>query len=553
LFQRSGEGITLLDPKGRLLAMNQGIRGIFAADLESLAKAIPGDGSPYFSEPEARGARLRTLITDQELFTRDWRITRGDGALAWVREAARPIRGDDGKLLFFALFHRDVTKSKLIEDQFLRHASFDPLTGLPNRAGLLERLWEFLRRSRGDASADFALALLDLDRFGAVNHSLGHISGDQLLAEVASRLHELMPPQVLTARLGGDEFALLADIDDPEAAARALAELIREAMSRPFVLDDVDIFLTASAGIVASCKNYGRPEHILRDADSAMLSAKHAGKDTFRLFDPEMFNQASRTLSLRNDLKKSLGVGDIFVVYQPIVQPRSGRPLGFEALARWKHPTRGLVSPAEFIPLAEETSLIQTLGLHVLKTALADLGRMRALGFADLAMSVNLSGRQVARPDCADSLIEALGASGQPAANLHLEITESVLVENAAQATRVMEALAARGASFSLDDFGTGHSSLSYLRAFPFKTLKIDRSFVADVATDPRGEALFRAILQLAEALSLSVVAEGVETTAQRDIVAALGCPAAQGWLFARAMPLEQALAWLASVRGHDG
>jgi len=304
---------------------------------------------------------------------------------------------------------------------------------------------------------------------------------------------------------------------------------------------------------VASCKSYSRPEHILRDADSAMLSAKRAGKDTFRLFDPEMFSRASRTLALRNDLKKSLGVGDIFVAYQPIVHPKTGHPHGFEALVRWNHPERGMVSPAEFIPLAEETALIQSLGLYVLKTALADLGRMRARGFPDLTMSVNLSGRQVARPDCADSLLEVIGASGQPASSLHLEITESVLIENAGQAARVMEALAARGASFSLDDFGTGHSSLSYLRAFPFKTLKIDRSFVADVATDPRGEALFRAILQLAEALSLSVVAEGVETTAQRDIIVSLGCPAAQGWLYARAMPLALALDWLDGARGPDG
>ena len=428
--------------------------------------------------------------------------------------------------------------SRVLEEtkEHFRHAAFhDSLTGLPNRAMFTELLKAEIESSKRRDGHMFAVLFLDLDRFKNINDSLGHTHGDLLLVAFAERLERTLRPVDTLARFGGDEFAiLLSGIKDATDAVR-VAQRIQDELTQPFVLDKNSAFATASIGIALSSSGYDRADDILRDADIAMYRAKENGKARYELFDHGMHARAVSRLQLESDLRQAIEQKEFFVYYQPIVCLQTGRLAGFEALVRWNHPRRGIVSPADFIPVAEETGLIVPIGEWVLNEACAHVRQWQvdSPSHRSLSLSVNLSARQVAQPDLLERIKEALENSELNPHCLKLEITESVVMENAEAAALMFKQLRSLGVQLSIDDFGTGYSSLSYLHRFPLNYLKIDRSFVMRLTTD-NDNAIVRTISTLARNLGMEVIAEGIETEEQYQQLRMLGCEYGQGYLFSR-------------------
>src|SRR3954447_21114385 len=433
--------------------------------------------------------------------------------------------------------------SRVLEEtkDHFRHAAFhDSLTGLPNRAMFTELLKAEIENSKRRNDHMFAVLFLDLDRFKNINDSLGHTHGDLLLVAFAERLERTLRPIDTLARFGGDEFAILiTGMADATDAVR-VAQRIQEELSEPFVLDKNSAFATASIGIALSSSGYDRPEDILRDADIAMYRVKENGKARYELFDHGMHARAVSRLQLESDLRQAIENKEFCVYYQPIVSLETGRLAGFEALVRWNHPRRGLVSPADFIPVAEETGLIVPIGQWVLNEACAHVRQWQldSPSHRALSLSVNLSARQVAQPDLLDRIKEALAASKLNPHCLKLEITESVVMENAEAAVLMFKQLRSLGVQLSIDDFGTGYSSLSYLHRFPLNYLKIRPSFVTRLTTE-NDNAIVRTISTIARNLGMEVIAEGIETEEQYQQLKMLGCEYGQGCLFSR--PVDNA------------
>jgi diguanylate cyclase (GGDEF)-like protein len=428
--------------------------------------------------------------------------------------------------------------SRVLEEtkEHFRHAAFhDSLTGLPNRAMFTELLKAEIESSKRRDEHLFAVLFLDLDRFKNINDSLGHTHGDLLLVAFAERLERTLRPFDTLARFGGDEFAILiSGMADATDAVR-VAQRIQDELTQPFVLDKNSAFATASIGIALSSSGYDRPEDILRDADTAMYRAKENGKARYEVFDHGMHARAVSRLQLESDLRHAIEQKEFCVYYQPIVSLQTRRLAGFEALVRWNHPRRGLVLPADFIPVAEETGLIVPIGEWVLNEACAQVRewQINSPSHRSLSLSVNLSARQVAQPDLLDRIKEALETSKLNPHCLKLEITESVVMGNAEAAALMFKQLRSLGVQLSIDDFGTGYSSLSYLHRFPLNYLKIDRSFVMRLTTD-NDNAIVRTISTLARNLGMEVIAEGIETDEQYQQLKKLGCEYGQGYLFSR-------------------
>jgi diguanylate cyclase (GGDEF)-like protein len=446
------------------------------------------------------------------------------------------LRGKDGAVLRRVGSLSDVTARKEAEGRLRREALYDALTGLPNRTLLTDRLRQALARARRHTEQMCGLLFLDVDRFKVVNDSLGHAMGDQLLCEVARRIERSVRPEDTVARLGGDEFTVLLEgVHGPKDATHA-AERIQKGIARSFRLGETDVFVTVSIGIAISSGDYQQPEELIRDADTAMYRAKGAGKARHQLFDSRMHAQAMTMLNLENDLRRALERDEFEMHYQPIVQLEHPDIVGFEALVRWRHPTRGLVLPGEFIPLAEETGLIVPLGRWVLERACADARAWQREFPRDppLTLSVNLSARQLVEVDLLDAIESILKRSGFDAHSLHLEITESVIMQRPDLVTVVLGRLKDLGIRVSIDDFGTGYSSLSYLHLFPVDCLKIDRSFVSSMQALGKQRRIVETILMLAKNLGIDVIAEGVEGEEQRKALHGLGCALAQGYLFSR-------------------
>jgi diguanylate cyclase (GGDEF)-like protein len=388
----------------------------------------------------------------------------------------------------------------------------------------------------------FAVLFLDLDRFKNINDSLGHTHGDLLLVAFAERLERTLRPVDTLARFGGDEFAvLLTGIVDTTDAVR-VAERIHSELSVPFNLDRNSAFATASIGIALSSSGYDRPEDILRDADIAMYRAKENGKARYEMFDQGMHARAVSRLQLESDLRQAVENNEFTIHYQPIVALKTGRLAGFEALVRWNHPRLGIVSPADFVPVAEETGLIVPIGQWVLEEACKKVRewQVNSPGHRALSLSVNLSARQVAQPDLLERIKGALSESTLQPHHLKLEITESVVMGNAEAAAQMFKQLRSLGVQLSIDDFGTGYSSLSYLHRFPLNYLKIDRSFVMRMTTD-NDNAIVKTIATLAQNLGMEVIAEGIETEEQYQRLKELGCEYGQGFLFSRPVDADSA------------
>jgi len=435
--------------------------------------------------------------------------------------------------------------------QLLHDAFHDKLTGLANRALFLDRLGQAVERYQRRADGGFAVLYLGSDRFKVVNDSLGHATGDQLLIELGERLKCCVRPGDTVARLGGDEFVILLEDAALVEEATRVAERIQHEVRKPFLLDGGRVHTSLSIGVIMSSTYHENAQGILRDADIAMYHAKALGKARHQVFSEEMRDHAVKLLALENDLRGAIERGELRVYYQPIRLITGGQLTGFEALVRWEHPTLGTVSPAMFIPIAEETGLIIELDRWVLRAACRQLKnwQQRFPSIPPLTINVNLSSRQFLEADLVDFVGGVLEEATIQPEHLKLEVTESVLVQHSEAVTVAFHKLKALGVKLYVDDFGTGYSSLSYLQRFPVDTLKIDRSFVHHMATSPESVELVRTIIAMAQALNLNVVAEGIETGSQLAQLEALGCSYGQGYFFAKPLEVSDATALLHAAK----
>lgn len=439
---------------------------------------------------------------------------------------------------------KEIAVRQQVEEQLLHAALHDTLTGLPNRAFFMNRLKQALDEAQSQENHQlFAVLFLDLDRFKVINDSLGHLVGDELLCAIANQIKTCLRHSDTAARLGGDEFTILLQGLQDVSDVLYVANRIQEVLSLPFILQGQEVFTSVSIGIALSTTGYDRPEDLLRDADTAMYHAKSSGKARCEIFNPNMYTQAVARLQLETDLRHALERQEFRVYYQPIVALNTGRIAGFEALVRWQHPERGIVNPAEFIPIAEETGLIVALGYWVLHEACRQLQawQMRFGDHAPGKISVNLSVKQFLQPNLVLQIVDILRKTSLSADRLMLEITESVIMENGNQAAAVLSQLQGLGIGLSIDDFGTGYSSLGRLHQFPISMLKIDRSFISGMGALSVDSEITEAIVTLAHKLGISVTAEGVETVEQLALLQYLKCEYAQGYFFSPPLDSEAA------------
>jgi diguanylate cyclase (GGDEF)-like protein/PAS domain S-box-containing protein len=525
---------------------------IFGVD----SKTFTPDLASYLERvhPEDREIVARATgeaVRKEGPYSFDARILMPDGAVRFVHEQAEVISGDDGLPLRLAGTTQDITERKQIEDQIRFLAYYDGLTRLPNRALFMERLNQALSGAQRQGRP-LAMLFLDLDRFKRINDTLGHTVGDRLLQAVSERLKKCLrstdtiargDPLASTdtvARLGGDEFIVtITDIARGEDAAK-IARRILESLNDPFKLEEHEVFITGSIGISLFPHDGQDVETLLKNADSAMYHAKDAGRATYQFYNASMNASALQRLAMENSLRKALERQEFVLHFQPLMDVATGRIIGAEALVRWRHPELGMVSPGDFIPLAEETGLIMPLGEWVVRAACAQGRAWRDEGFGEMIMAVNLSGRQFRQQPLVHTVAEILKTTGFDPRSLELEITESILVQSVEDTITTLRRLKEMGVGVSVDDFGTGYSSLTYLKRFPIDTLKIDQSFTRGIATDPGDGAITAAIIAMADGLKMKVIAEGVETAEQRDCLRQKGCRFMQGFLFSRPVPVEQ-------------
>jgi diguanylate cyclase (GGDEF)-like protein/PAS domain S-box-containing protein len=549
LLENASDAVLALTLEGRLIYASSSVRSVLGYEPDALTSELLA----AMTDPESFAggvewmARIRASAPGQSI-RRESRLRHADGCWLdvevigtnWLHD---PILGAT------VLSIRDITARKGLERELTRQSFEDALTGMPNRALFHDRAEHALARHQRDGGW-VTLLLIDLDNFKAINDSLGHGSGDRLIKTIAERLHKQVRPSDTLARLGGDEFAVLVEnlgeFDVTELADRLLA-----AVRLPVTLDGRELTCTASIGVASAKAGNGGPGagELLRDADLAMYAAKGAGRNRHTLFDPAMHADAVRDADDRADLERALAAGEFVVHYQPIVDLPTSRLSGVEALVRWRHPQRGLLGPDVFIPLAEATGLIVPLGRWVLEQACAQLSDWRAEFPAAglLRMSVNLSPRQFQDAGLVDEVSRILGCSGVPPAQVVLEITESLLMHDTDATLQVLHRLKALGVRLAIDDFGTGYSSLSYLERFPVDILKIDRAFVKGIVNRGENATIAEAVVQLARALRLLTVAEGIETAVQWSTLQDLGCDLGQGFLFARPTEAGQISALLAA------
>ncbi len=427
--------------------------------------------------------------------------------------------------------HEDITDRQRAEERIVHMARHDALTDLPNRMMMRERLDHELKRvKRGEC---LAVLCLDLDHFKSVNDTLGHPIGDELLKVVAERLRRCTREPDTIARLGGDEFAIIMTGMQEPTDAVALCKRIRESITKPYHLDGHQIVADISIGVSLAPMDASEPDQLLKNADMALYGAKGDGRGTFRFFEPEMDAKMKTRRELEMDLRNALVNAEFELYYQPLVNLKTNEITAFEALVRWNRPTRGLVSPADFIPVAEETGLIIPLGEWVLRRACQETAKWPA----HIKVAVNLSPSQLKSRNLTQIVVSALAESGMPASRLQLEITETVLMHNTFNTLATLHALRKLGVQIAMDDFGTGYSSLSYLRSFPFDKIKIDRSFIQDLSNGAEPLAIVHAVAGLARSLNMISTAEGVETQQQLDQLQAIGCTEMQGYLFSHARP----------------
>jgi diguanylate cyclase (GGDEF)-like protein/PAS domain S-box-containing protein len=473
---------------------------------------------------------------------REWRgellNRKKDGSLFWQHAIISPIRDAKGEITHYISVKEDISIRKEYEERLVRQANYDALTGLPNRVLAMDRLRQAIAQAQR-YGRKVALMLLDLDDFKKVNDTLGHAAGDLLLKEASLRLVDCLREGDTVARLGGDEFVLLLPDLTDTSSAEVVAEKILSVCNQPFDVNGHEVYIAGSVGIALFPDDERDPMLLMRNADAAMYRSKREGKGIFRYFTPEMNAKALEHMRMEAQLRHAIERDELMVHYQPLVDSGTGRLVGAEALLRWSNPVLGDISPDQFIPLAEETGLILPIGAWVLRTACRQAATWQRPGH-EVFVAVNISGKQFQKRTLVDTVRSALAESGLPASCLELEITESVLLEHTQETLSIIQELESLGVGFAIDDFGTGFSSISYLRRFPFDTLKIDRSFIKDLHENEDDAELVKSIIAMANSMRLKVVGEGVETHGQREFLRTSGCHIAQGWLYSRPIPGEQ-------------
>jgi diguanylate cyclase (GGDEF)-like protein/PAS domain S-box-containing protein len=574
LWQALPAGVLVQGADGTTIDANPAaarLLGLEGHDLCDPADRPPGwqmlgeDGQP--SSLDDRPS-LRTLRSGQALRNEVIGVRHAAAATRWLLVNTEPLLDEPaadaaapaGVITCFT----DITATRELQDELRQHARTDALTGLPNRSAVLDRIRRALEHAERHPGYGFAVLFMDFDRFKQVNDTLGHPAGDALLCQIAVRLQQSLRPGdglarvestlPLAARLGGDEFVVVLDGVRHLGVATQIADRLLEDLAAPYIVHDTPIACSASIGIVLvgdAAQRDGAPvpqaDEVLRNADTAMYEAKRAGRGRWVAFDLSMHERVLRSLTLERELRHALEHGELFVVYQPLVDLKLARTVGAEALVRWRHPARGLVSPAEFVPVAEECGLIEPLGALVLDQAVAQWAKwQRTLGAAaPCTLSVNLSRAQLERPGLAARVAEVLARHGLASGRLELEITESTAASDERMHATLHE-LKALGLKLALDDFGTGYSSLACLHQLPVDTVKIDRSFVQHAEDVEYHRVLIEATIRVARTLGMSTVAEGIETDGQAALMSELRCTRGQGWLYGRPMEAADFEAWLA-------
>ena len=540
-FESTADGIIVTGLDGSLITCNKKFVEMWRIDPATVeakdSQALVAHVIEQLAEPEQFLENLDRLYADP-LSTTTEILDLKDGRIYERYSQPQYMEGVPvGRVCCF----RDITERNLAEEKLRYYALHDTLTDLPNRVSFMNHLKQAVERAEGNSYAKFAVLFLDLDRFKVINDSLGHAVGDKLLIAISERLTACVRPGDVVARLGGDEFTILLHRSGDPAEVAHVAERLQTTISEPFKIDNYEVFTTASIGIVVSSSVPRRAEDFLRDADAAMYRAKESGKARYEIFDTEMHVRNMNLLQVETDLRHAVDRNEFEVLYQPIVDLATGRVQEFEALIRWRHPKHGLVLPNEFVYVAEETGLIIPIGKWILEESCRQTAEWQQRYSFPLSISVNLSAKQLMHPTLTSQVKDVLFATGLDARQLKLEVTETTVMEHSERSLKVLSELDELGVALSTDDFGTGYSSLSYLQRFPFERLKIDRSFVNILGKDEKSGLIVKTILMLGENLDLEVVAEGIETMQQLDILRSLGCKAGQGYLFSRPVSAETA------------
>ncbi len=549
LFRNSPQATVICDASGTVLSVNGAFEKMFRYSEEELR----GRFLTEFIVPEDRlheSATMRDELAHRRPTEIETVRKRKDGSRVDVSVLTFPIEIEGRSEGCYGVYV-DITERKRAEAELAYHAFHDRLTGLPNRALFMDRLERAMERAKRKKSQRFAVLFLDLDRFKVVNDSLGHIVGDQLLVAVSKRLSSCVRAIDTVSRIGGDEFALLLeDVESLDGVVQVVRRIQTEVRA-PMLVGGHLIHTSASIGIVWNSTTHQRAEYILRDADIAMYQAKEEGKDCYKVFSAPMRDRVIQAMAMENGMRRALGRNQFEVHYQPVLSLREKRLTGFEALLRWRHPEKGLIYPYDFIHVAEESGLIISIGLQTLKDACRQVRewQCRYPEFSSLGISVNLSAKQFRQPELSEQICELMEESGLDSRCLTLEVTESVVMENAQATEILLEELKRRKVKLSIDDFGTGYSCLDYLHRFPIDVLKVDRSFVSHMNGSGKHKEIVRTIILLAHNLSMDVVAEGVETEAQLAELEGMGCDYVQGYLFAKPLDKENAEALLKGER----
>ncbi len=538
-----GEGVFVIDSDGRFTFANPEAERLLGwSESEILGKRaheilcceIGGRGA----EGDDACPLMGVIRSGRPYRSEDGAFLRKDEKPLPVAFVSTPIE-EGGEIVGSVTAFRDITDRKMAEETIKRMAYYDPLTGLPNRTLFSDRLGVAIARAHRNGE-QLSVMFIDLDNFKTINDSLGHAMGDELLKAVAGRLKGLVREGDTVARLGGDEFTLLLPgVIHPEDAVK-VAEKILNGLEPPFRVSGRELHITGSIGITVYPQDGETAEALLKNADIAMYRAKEKGRNNYQVFSPAMNAAAFERLALESGLRKAIDADEFEVHYQPQVDVFSGKIVGLEALVRWRHPEQGLILPQEFVPLAEETGLIVQIGRIVLREACSRAREWRDMGLSFAKLAVNISAKQFASKNLPREISEILDEVDLDPADLEIEITESVAMKNARRTSRILKELKDMGVKVAIDDFGTGYSSLSYLKRFPIDTLKIDRSFVKDIARDQDSAVIISTILALGQNLKLDVVAEGVDSEEQLYILKSKGCRYAQGYLFSLPLPADE-------------
>ncbi|MGB9031225.1 MAG: EAL domain-containing protein, partial [Acidobacteriaceae bacterium] len=551
IFDYAVVGIFQHTPDGRPVNVNQAFAQMHGYDSpEALLAEVTNAATQLFVEPQRMLEAAEAAATQGIVRGAEVELYRKDRSRFWVMVNLRAVRDPAGKIVLFEGTAEDITNRKAAEAQVNFLAYHDALTGLPNRALFMDRLECALAGARR-RSEKLAVLFLDLDRFKNINDSLGHSIGDRLLKVVAERLKDSLREQDTVARVGGDEFLIMLSGADHAAEPALAARRLMNAMARPFFVEGHMLSTSSSIGVSIFPDHGEDGETLIKNADAAMYCAKDDGSNRVRVFADRMNRAAVAQLTLENDLRTALEAKEFFLVFQPQMELATGTITGIEALLRWQHPVLGLVPPDRFIPVAENTGLILPIGDWVLRTAGAQIVEWQRQGLALAPVSVNVSALQFRQEGFCASIRRVLRETGLPASSLELELTESVLLSNADVMRPVLQELKDMGVALAIDDFGTGYSSLSYLKQFRFAKLKIDRSFIREVATSSDDAAITTAIIRMAKSLNMRVVAEGVENPAQMAFLRERGCDEIQGYYFSRPVAADDMGALLGSVRAN--